>query len=52
MRRMLLFAVMVALAAANLAHPLLHAFEGGALDVALPYLDLLAMQLGMHPDLT
>lgn len=32
--------------ALNLAHPLLHSMEGGALDVMLPMLDVTAVSLG------
>ncbi len=36
--------VLVLAVALNLAHPLLHAFEGGGLDAMLVFLDGLAMQ--------
>lgn len=36
------------LALLNLMHPFIHMFEGGALDAALPYLNMWVMQWEGH----
>lgn len=41
--------VVVGVVVLNLAHPLLHSFEGGTLDLLLMQLDLWAMNLTLIP---
>lgn len=48
MTRVMLAGAILVLAVLNLAHPWLHAFEGGGLDVMLVYLNGYVVQFGSN----